>query len=92
MSIKLPIRKCAFAVSSVRELNGPEVNEGCAHLPCLGSAISLCLEHWQPLGGISILPEKSRYLLLLVHGKTDAHKSLQTSENSACVFVEPIVK
>lgn len=60
MSIKLPIRKCAFAVSSVRELNGPEVNEGCAHLPCLGSAISLCLEHWQPLGGISIPPREEQ--------------------------------
>lgn len=36
------------------------VSEGCAHLPCLGSAISLCLEHWQPLGGISIPPREKQ--------------------------------
>lgn len=69
------------------------VNEGFAHLPCPGSTIFLCLEHTGSLWvAYPHLPEKSRYLLLLVRGKTDAHRNLQTSENSACVFVKPIVK
>lgn len=67
------------------------VSEGFAHLPCLGSAISLCLEHTGSLWVAQPhLPEKSRHLLWLVPGKTDAHTNLQTSEKAARVFVNSV--